>query len=84
MLGFKEYLISRSQKVGDNYKYVIYENDDSPPRTVVLEGPANDTRDPLKEYRRLKLAVKSINNKLYITGMKNGEDCVLKITHEQT
>ena len=66
---------------------MVYDDDDTdkaPPQTVVLEGPANDTRDPLKGYRRLGLAVTLIHGKLYITGIKNGGECVMKVANEQT
>jgi len=81
-LEFKEYIITRSQKVGTNYKYAVRVNDDSddPPKIFHLEG-GSEKKDPLKEYRTLELLVTRVDdNKLFITGIRNGQDCVLKIT----
>ena len=85
-LGFKEYLIARCQKDGCNFKYVVEDDEDNnaPPRTVLLEGPADEKRDPLRGYRRIELMVTPVNNKLYITGIKNGGECVMKVANEQT
>lgn len=84
---FKEYLITRSQKHSCGYKYLIEDDDDheAPARIVLLEGPADESRDPLKGYRRIELILSLVDNKFYITGIKNGtRECVIKITDEQT
>ena len=86
-LEFKEYIITHSQKVGTNYKYAVRVNDESdgnngPPKIYIfhLEG-GSEKKDPLKEYRILELLVTRVDdNKLFITGIRNGQDCVLKIT----
>ena len=82
-LEFKEYIITRSQKVGTNYKYAVRVNDpdsNDPPKIFLLEG-GSEKKDPLKEYRTLELLVTRVDdNKLFITGIRNGQDCVLKIT----
>ena len=81
------YLIARSQKDGGGYKYLIEDDEDNeaPPSTVLLEGPADEMRDPLKGCRRIQLILTLINNKLYITGIKNGAgECVVKITDGRT
>ena len=84
LMEFKEYIITRSQKVGANHKYAVRVNDDSdgPPKKYIfhLEG-GSEKNDPLREYRILELVVTRVDdNKLFITGIKNGQDCVLKIT----
>ena len=82
-LEFKEYIITRSQKVGTNYKYAVRVKDDTgddKPKIFHLEGGSEKT-DPLKECRALELLVTRVDdNKLFITGIRNGQDCVLKIT----
>ena len=82
-LEFKEYIITRSQKVGTNYKYAVRVKDDTgddKPKIFHLEG-GSEKNDPLKEYRVLELLVTRVDdNKLFITGIRNGQDCVLKIT----
>ena len=62
---------------------MVEDDDDSeaPPRTVLLEGPADEKRDPLKGYRRVELLLTLVNNKLYITGIKNGGECVMKVAN---
>ena len=60
------------------------DNDETPPSTVLLEGLADEKRDPLKGYRRIELMVALVDNKWYITGIKNDEDCVMKVANEQT
>ncbi|XP_078342370.1 uncharacterized protein LOC144628182 [Oculina patagonica] len=85
-LDFKEYIITRSQKDGSNYKYAVRVNDDSeaPPKIFHLEG-GSEKRDPLKEYRTLELLVTQVDgNKLYITGIRKDGDCVLKIAGPKT
>ena len=64
---------------------MVEDDDDSesPPRTVLLEGPADEKRDPLKGYRRVELLLTLVNNKLYITGIKNGGECVMKVDNGQ-
>lgn len=64
---------------------MVEDDDDSeaPPRTVLLEGPADEKRDPLKGYRRVELLLALVNNKLYITGIKNGGECVMKVVNGQ-
>ena len=64
---------------------MVEDDDDSeaPPRTVLLEGPADEKRDPLKGYRRVELLLTLVNNKLYITGIKNGGECVMKVANGQ-
>ena len=55
---------------------------DGPPKIYIfhLEG-GSGKNDPLREYRILKLVVTRVDDyKLFITGIKNGQDCVLKIT----
>lgn len=78
-------MIAHSQRDSCGYKYTVEDDDDNeaPPRTVLLEGLANETRDPLKGYRRLKLMLTQVDNKLYITGINNGEECVMKVANEQ-
>ena len=64
---------------------MVEDDDDSeaPPRTVLLEGPADEKRDPLKGYRRVELLLTLVNNKLYITGIKDGGECVMKVANGQ-
>jgi len=85
LIEFKEYIMARSlKKVGANYKYAVWVNDDSdgPPKIYIfhLEG-GSEKNDPLKEYRILELVVTRVDdNKLFITCIRNGQECVLKIT----
>lgn len=84
---FKEYLITRSQKHSCGYKYLNEDDDDheAPARIVLLKGPVDEARDPLKGYRRIELILSLVDNKFYIAGIKNGtRECVIKITDEQT
>lgn len=84
---FKECPITRSQKHSCGYKYLIEDDNDheAPARIVLLEGPADEARDPLKGYRRIELILSLVDNKFYIAGIKNGtRECVIKITDEQT
>ena len=82
-LEFKEYLITRSQKDGKIYKYAVRATDDNdaPPRIFHLEG-GDEKKDPLKEYRTLEIVTRVDGNKFYITGLRNGGDCVLKIANQ--
>lgn len=71
-----------------NLSHELIEDDDdheAPARIVLLEGPADEARDPLKGYRRIELILSLVDNKFYIAGIKNGtRECVIKITDEQT
>ncbi|RMX60304.1 hypothetical protein pdam_00017987 [Pocillopora damicornis] len=79
-LEFKEYIITRSQKDGSVYKYAVRaaDDNDAPPRIFHLEG-GDERKDPLKEYRMLEIVTRADGNKVFITGIRNGGDCVVKI-----
>ncbi|CAH3112254.1 unnamed protein product [Pocillopora meandrina] len=79
-LEFKEYIITRSQKDGSIYKYAVRaaDDNDAPPRIFHLEG-GDERKDPLKEYRMLEIVTRADGNKVFITGIRNGGDCVVKI-----